>query len=429
VATVDAMLTRLPQLYRDGELVRDVLELAAVQIEVLGEEAVDVQRAHWFDQTLDLSEAARLGALLDISPEPWQELDTYRAWLHGLVEARLRFGSVTLHAMQEFVADYSTRLQQAVRVPQLLAIPSIPPPLWEAPGQPSAPAFIENPPERRYQRAPATGGIEPLHQFTIVNRGLDETQVAFLLVGLPSAPETVPVIANLTTGEGLIYMGNIPVGARLWIRPDPSGAVTAWLEGEDVSARMRSVSGLTPGTPWPTASVQQPARSITLRRGENAFWFLPVAHFDALGLDRFLLALADLLLQQGRFDETQFDRALFYQDPAINLYATWIETPPATFEIRLPGGALLSNPDELDDALHERDLLGASLNQAIHKLKAAGIGASVQLQPFREIQGQMDRLTQVLPLTFRELGPTGADQLPDAGGVFEITAFDDSTFR
>ncbi len=423
------MLKRLPQLYRDGELVRDVLEIPGVQIEILGEEAVEVQRAHWFDQTFDLAEAARLGALLDIPPEPWQELDEYRVWLHSLVEARLRFGSVTIPAMQEFVADYTAGFQRAARVPQLLEMPSIPPPPWDTPAPPSAPDFIENPPARRYQRAPSAGGIEPLHQFTIVNKGLDETQVGFLMVGLPAAPESVPVIANLTTGQALIYMGNVPTGARLWIQPAASGNVEAVLEGEDVTTRMRSISGLTPGTPWPETSVERPARSITLRRGENAFWFLPVAHFDALGLDRFLLALADLLLQQGRFDETQFDRALFYQDPAVILRATWIETPPAIFEINLPAGALLSRPGELEDALQEREQLGSSLNQAIYKLKAAGVGASVTLQPFRDIQGQMDRLTQVLPLVFREVGPTGADQLPDAGGIFEITSFNDSTFR
>jgi hypothetical protein len=35
----------------------------------------------------------------------------------------------------------------------------------------------------------------------------------------------------------------------------------------------------------------------------------------------------------------------------------------------------------------------------------------------------------VLPLVVREPGPTGADRLPDAGGLWEVTDFDESTFR
>jgi hypothetical protein len=53
----------------------------------------------------------------------------------------------------------------------------------------------------------------------------------------------------------------------------------------------------------------------------------------------------------------------------------------------------------------------------------------VVLQPFREAQGQRDRLTAVLPMTFTERGPVGADHLPDAGGLFEVTSYNDSTYR
>ena len=74
---VESMLKRLPQLYRDGELVRDVLELPALQIEILEEEALEVQRAHWFDTTLELEEASSLAAILDIAPEPWQQLGEF----------------------------------------------------------------------------------------------------------------------------------------------------------------------------------------------------------------------------------------------------------------------------------------------------------------------------------------------------------------
>jgi hypothetical protein len=192
---------------------------------------------------------------------------------------------------------------------------------------------------------------------------------------------------------------------------------------------MRSIAGLRPGVAWENSQVQQPARALVLKRGRNDLWFLPIAHFDALGLDRFLLALADLVLQQGRYDQSDFDQALFYQDPAVNLRITWVETQPASFEIQLPAGALLNRAGELEESLQERQYLGFSLDQGVQKLRAAGIGARVRMRPFEETQGQIDRVVAVLPLVQREVGPTGADRLPDAGGLFEVTEFEGSTFR
>lgn len=423
MARIDDLLTRLPELYRDGELVRALLEQPAVQLEILAEDMREVQRAHWFDAALELREAAGLAAVLDIAPEPWQQLHEYRAWVHALRDARLQNGAVTRQALQEFVVDYSRRYQAATGVQ-----------VWD-PSQPfasgpsaSGPAFIENPLRRRYDRAPLAGGIEPLHQFSVVQKGLDETEAAFLLVGLPAGPESAPLIANVTSGQALVFLGTIPPGARLWIRPE-AGGVSAELEGRDVSSQMRSISGLQPGSAWSNSQVHQPAEPLMLKRGKNELWFLPVAHLDVLGLDRFLLALADLLLQQGRYDQGGLDRSVFYQDPAVLLRMTWLETEPASLAIHLPPGRLLSPAGELDESLEERDRLEFSLDLAVQKLKAAGVRAAVEMPPFAEIQAQRERLAAVLPITQREIGPSGADRLPDVGAVFEVTDFDDSTFR
>ena len=425
-ARVGAMADRLPTLYRDGELIRGLLAQYAVQIEDLSEEAIGVQRAHWFETTLELSEAARLAALLDIPPEPWQGLGEYRAWVPALRDARLSRGAVTPAAIQTFVADYARGYQAAVGI---TALPELPRVDWPDEPQPGAVAFVENPRRRRYVRAPLIGGIEPLHQFSVTQRGLDESPVGLLLAGLPTAPECVPVIANLTSGQALIFLGSVPPGARLWLRPLADGTVEGRLEGTDVSDRLRSVSGLVPGVPWNESRVERPARALVLRRGRNALWFLPVAHFDALGFDRFLMALPDLLLAQGRYDESAFDHALFYQDPAVVLRLSWVETEPASFEVHLPGGSLRNLSGELEESLVERDRLTFSLNLGVQKLKAAGVAAAVRLRPFAEEQRQSDALTGVMPIVQRERGPSGADRLPDSGGVFEVTRFEASTFR
>jgi hypothetical protein len=196
-----------------------------------------------------------------------------------------------------------------------------------------------------------------------------------------------------------------------------------------VTADLRSIHGLVPGQPWNAPQIQSPAKALRLGRGRNDLWFLPVAHFDSGGLDRALLALADLLLAQGRWDESRFDQALFHQDAAVTLNLTWLERQPATVDITLPAGVLESRAGELDDALVERDRLAYALNLAVSRLKPAGVRAQVGLQPLSEQQGQLDRLVAVLPILQREIAPTGQDALPEAGGLFGVTSFNDSTYR
>lgn len=421
---VAAMVGRLPSLYREGELVAGVLGVPALQLEIADEQMLEVQRSHWFNATADVDEAAMLAAVLDIEREPWQTLREYRGWVHALRNAMLRRGAVTPAAMQGFIRDYTDAFRAATAS-------TVVPPVTTFSTEPSQtePAFVEFPAKRRHDRIPDAGGIEPLHRFTIEQRGLDETHAGFLLTGLPHAPEFVPLIANVTTGDALFFPGSIPTGSRLWLRPEPDGTVRGRLEGDDVTDDLVSINGLVPGKPWDASQVQSPARALPLARGRNELWFLPVAHFDRPGLDRALLALADLLLQQGRYDESVFDRALFHQDAAVNLRMTWVERQPATVEVTLPGGTLLSRDGDLDDALIERDRLAFALNLAVSRLKAVGVRATVSLEQFGEQQGQLDRLVAVMPIVRREVGPTGADRLPDAGGVFTVTRFEDSTFR
>jgi hypothetical protein len=417
---LDEMASRLPVLYRDGDLARGWLGQAAVQLEIGEEEGREIQRSHWFDATLELDEAVRLAAPLGIPLEEWQTvLAEYRAWVHAMRDARLQDGAVTVSALERFVVDYATAFGRAVHVD---ALPDKP--VWGDRTARGELVFAETPPARRYD---SPGPLEPLLRFSVTQRGLDETRLACLFVGLPDGPESVPVLANLTTGQALVYQGDVPPGARLWLRPTADGHVTATLEGQDVTDRLRSVDDLEPGTPW--TSEATPASAITLARGENQLWFLPVAHYDALGLDRFLLALADLRLTEGRWDSATFDNALFYVQPAARLFLSWVETQPATFEIRLPGGSFRSPAGQLDDSLAERDRLGLSLDRAIQQLRASGVRGSARLEPFGEVQPLGDLVRIVGVQRLREIGPTGADRLPDTGGVFEVTPYDGSTFR
>jgi hypothetical protein len=422
MAHADAIAGRLPELYRDGELVRGVVGAPALQVEIVDESRLEVQRAHWFDTTLELTEAARIAAVLDFVPAPWHDLTLFRIWIHRVRDAMVETGAVTRRALTSFVAAYAADVERAVGV-------RVAGPLATFGDQPSsiAPAFVENPVHTVW--ADAGAAVEPLQQFTLTTKGLDPVEAALLLVGLPTGPECAPVIVNLTTGQALLFLGTIPPGQRLFIRPDGHGGVTARLEGQDVTSRLYSVTGVTPGTPWTRANVESPPRALRLQRGDNAMWFLPVAHYEVRGLDRFLLALPDLTLAEARYDTTTFDQALFYEQPAIVLRAAWREARPASFEVYLPGGLLLGEADKRADALAARTQLEDALGTAVATLRAAAVESRVLMRAFADAQGSGDRLTAVLPIRVRERGPMGADRRPDQGGVFEVTRFEESTFR
>ncbi|MDM0110703.1 hypothetical protein QTI66_01000 [Variovorax sp. J22R133] len=408
------MAARLPLLYREGELVTGLLEQAGQQIEIAVDDALEVQRAHWFDNALELEEAAGLAALLDIAPEPWQDVRLFRAWVHAQRDALLKGGGVTADAITGFARDYAQAWQQATGL-RLGA---------------GEPVLIDNPPIARVARPPVPADdTVPLTQFSVQMAGLDETVASFLLTGLAAGPEYSPLVVNLSTGEALLYRGRVATGQRLWLRGSADRTLEARLENRDVSDRMVSISGLVPGVPWEAAQVTTPAQAIRLVHGENRLWFLPVAHFDDEGLDRVLLALADLALAQGRWDSTTFDHALFYQDAAVMLKVRWIEAQPATFELRLPATSLRQRVPAAANPEDARRQIGNALETGIGRLKAAGVRAQVRLLEFAEQQRSFDHLTQVLPLRIRDAGATGADRLAERGGLWGVTEYGESTFR
>lgn len=444
-----AMAARLPVLYREGELLLTTLGHLANQVAFLDEDMTTIRREHWFGRAVDLTDAAALGALLDLAPEPWMDVDIYRAWVDAIVRTTVTAGAVTVAAVQEIVFQYISRYQAAtddVVVPAFDLVPDGPGrPAWATPeaGDPASgrgaaggsPALVENPPRRKYGPGPEATRPQPLQQITLRQRGLDSAPLGLLLTGLAGEPEACPILAHLGASEALVYLGSIATGERLWIRPDGTG-ITAILEGRDVTSSLRTVTDFTPGVPWSTGEIM-PARPLMLTPGDNTLWFLPAAVYDQPGLDRFLLSLADLTVTEGRFDTSSFGAALFSQEPRIRLDATWVETVPAAFSVRLPAGTL-STPASGDgqdataaitQAIDARERLASSLTEAVGRFRAAGVAADVQLLPFTETVCQYDVLTATLPLVHREGGPSGADRLPDSGGTFGVTRFEESTFR
>ncbi len=422
----NAVASHLPALYREGELVTAVNELWGVQLDMLDEAALIVQRAHWFDTTPDLDEAVALGALLDIGLEDFHaDLDEYRAWVHAMTNARLHAGAVTREALRILVDTYVQGFERAADIDLVGRVST-----WAVEPDPERAALVENPPRLRTARLAATGGWEPLASLDVVNAGIDPAPWAVVLTGAAGGSEFAPFIANRTTGAAFVFRGEVGVGARLTIAPSAAdrAVLRADLDGVDVTDRLDSYPTLIPGPNGP-GSPSETNASPRLALGTNELWFLPLAHYDTPGLDRFLLALAEDSLRTGRFDRTILDQSVFAQRPEMSAWLAWVETEPASLEIHLPAHTMRTDVEGTADGVSARDRLEVGLDAAVDRTAAAGVATDVIMMVHSERQPSQARLTAMFPRTYRDVGPTGADRLADAGGVYGVTDFDDSVLR
>ena len=429
MAHADTLRDRLPELYKEGPALARLLDVMALPLEEMDQQMRDIQRSHFFNQCVSLEDASKLGAILDIPVEDWQSFRDYRLWTHSLRDARLKAGAVTREGIRLFVHQYLEGFQS------LKAVKLSPPATeFSSTASDTVPSMIENPPVYRYMRGPGSNGLAPLDTFKVTNNGLDATPIDLILTAFGSdAPEYAPMLMNVTTGNAIVFLDAIPTGKRLWIyserNEDDSLSLHAELEGQTVTDKLRFIEGLVPGDADTAVPAAGDPRPLMLERGTNEFWFMPLAHYDVPGLDRALLALADLSLKQGVWDETRFDHSLFIQQAALTLQMLWVETAPASFRVELPAQSMLNQTGDLEDSLADRDRLQSSLEEALRRLSAAGVESSVRLRSHKEVQGARERLARVLPMTIREQGSVGSDDLPDSGGAFGITDFDNSIFR
>jgi hypothetical protein len=420
----DAITAHLPSLYSEGELVGSFADTIGVQLDMLDELQVILQQSHWFDSTRNLFEAEALAAVLDIRVEEFHaSLGEYRAWVHAMTNARLHEGAVTREALRILVDVYATGFQDAAGIDMFGAIPR-----WGDPANSGSARLVENPQRMRHARLPAAGEWEPLSHLNVVNSGIDPASWAVVFTGHPNGPEYAPFLANRTTGEALVVRQKIPVGSRLTIAPsaaDPN-LLRADLDGHDITDRLDQYPDLIPGPHGPGTPVDVPG-STTLALGANDFWFLPLAHFNTDGLDRFLLALATDSLRMGRYDETLFDDSLFIMGSLVSGWIVWVEHEPASIEVRLPAQAMFAS--NTADALAARERMEVGLDEAVDRTAAVGVATDVVLQSHGERQPSQARLVGMIPITVVGVGPTGADLLADGEGRFSVSDFDDSVMR
>jgi len=416
----DALRERLAPLYRDGEIVGGLLEVLGLQFEIVDERARIVQRAHWFDTTPELVEASALGAILDIPPEAGHDLGDYRAWFRAIRTARLRRGAVTLEAIRGFVEDFANDYQRADRAQYLRGLGS-----WADDLVATGHALVEFPRRRRMQRF-AQGGASPLARAVVHHRGFDDAVADVLITGQGEG-EYMPLLVNLTTGQGLLFSGAVGPGRRVWISASGEEPVRARLERDDATSSLVGIDRVSPGISWTVEDVIEPA-GMRLVPGANDLWFLPVAHYDQPGLDRVLLGLADLDLTQGTWDASTFDHALYHQAAGLTIDLAWWEHVAGTLLIDIEATTLTSAAGA-GDAAEGRSRLEESIAHGVASLAAAGVDQQVRFRPFAESQRQLDTLIGASVHRIREIGTVGIDRLRSVGGVFGVSDLDESTYQ
>ncbi|MCW1820556.1 hypothetical protein OLG66_06310 [Mycobacterium senegalense] len=56
------------------------------------------------------------------------------------------------------------------------------------------------------------------------------------------------------------------------------------------------------------------------------------------------------------------------------------------------------------------------------------MNAEARFRPLHDSQRQLDHLAGISGLAQHEIGTVGIDRLTDSGGLFGVTAYDDSTY-
>ena len=398
-----------------------------VAIEIVDEDLVSIQRAHWFDHAVELDDAAGLAAVLDSRPSRGRACACSARGCTRCATRCCSTARVTRPAITRLRA--SLRVRRSRPPSEALALPPLdefadspsPDPAG-ARREPAAPARAAHADDRRHRAAAAVPASS--------TAGSTRRPPALLLDGLPDGPECVPVIANLTTGDALIYRGTIGPGQRLWIAPgrrrhgDTRGSSAPTSPTACVSVR-----GLVPGTPWP--SVQSAARRRSrCGQGRTSCGSCRSPTSTTSASTASCSRWPTWTCAKGAATTPTFDQSLFYQDPAASLHAVWMEAAAGGVRDRAAGRhAAPSRRRPEADALAARSQLGASLSSRSTACAPPACAPRCVLRELHETQRTGDALVSILPLVRREIGPTAPTRLPDAGGVFGVTDFDDSTFR
>jgi len=430
------LLDLLPQPYtvEPDSVVSRLLNVVALEMDVFQEDLDRYQQTHWIDTVYRLKDAEKIGALMGIKRLPWEELAAYRERLLAMIAA-LRRGATGPKQLQQFVFDYVSSIERvlaATYVPGLRLCATFEDaygPLRDHP-QFRPLALVENPPRRRASTTlrANNGNVPCLFRWEETNGGLDDTTAEFAVTGTLQGT-SVPILLNEDAGELIGYKGRLRFGERLEIRRKSADATdrsaVAMLDGRDASKALFTAHGFEMGMPLGADTLDATPRLPALVRGKNRWIFLAIGIYDIPGLNHFFFGMPDGELREGVFDETRFDHALFPSGTVAQLGMEWVETEPASLEVRIPRYVVV----EPGDSKPRHDQVADALRDAIIRLHAAGVRAQVLLVPFVEEQRQETRFSIPIKVRDPETGSAGRQDTMTSGGRFGDTALGDSRFE
>lgn len=432
---LDAMRDRLAPVWssEEGTLTHALLSLIAVHLAAYDEDMNRVQRSHWVDTAFEMDDLVRIGALFQVDPAPWETESLYRARLKATIAARLR-GAVSRDVLEFVLVAILGGAQAALgsRYADLPAGAGRGKPVFHTgPDGPShLPAFVEFPLRRRRARQLLEQGglLRPLARITLENTGLFPAPLQGVIRGVKDAKTAVPLIANLTNGQVMVYRGFVACGQSLVIGVDPDGAFTAHLDGTDVSADFTTGTGFAPGEPFTPAIPDDDPTPLMLERGTNQLWAFPLALYDQPSLGTGVFAMPGADVGQGRWEgdgatHPPFGKALFEQPPALSLDLYWDERTPASFRFLIPAGVVRREAGGEMDAPTERERLFTLMEATVDSLRAAGVDGHVAARPLRETQHQTDRVRVLDPTRLAETQPTET-RLAGVSALFDHSAKD-----
>lgn len=436
---LDNMRDRLPPIWPadPGSMTHAVLALLSVQMAAYDQDMGRVQRTHWVDTAFDLGDLAKIGDLFQIAPAPWETESLFRARLKATIAARLR-GAVSRDVLEFVLIAILDGAQKALgsRYTELASTAGRGVFVFhtgpDGPGD--QPAFIEFPERRNRSDDLLSNGAlrRPLAKISAVNTGLFPVPLQGVVRGVAGARTAVPLIANLTNGQVLVYRGVIACGQELRLGVDDDGALSAHLDGEDVSADVTTASGFAPGGAFTPVIPDPDPAPLVLERGENTLWVFPLALYDEPGLGSAVFAMPNADISHGRWDKEDqyppFGKALFEQPPAVSLDLFWDEARPATFRIEIPAGIVRRGADADADPITSRERLFGLMHDTVESLSAAGTLAELRARPLKETQRQFDRMRVLSPTRLQDTQEM-TSRLNGLTALFDISAEDGARFE
>ena len=373
-------------------LFSQLLNVVALELEILDEDLDRVRQSHWIRTAYQLADAEKLAALMGIKRLAWETLPLFRERLLALVTARLQ-GALGPNEIKRFVYDYLGSCERVLGssfVPGLQTVTLEQ--AYQAP--PDRPRYrplrlVENPVRGKQSGVLlARGGRVPyLFRWTEHNRGLSDTVARFTMIGLEGGRTAVPIVVNLTTGDMIGYTGTLRFGQTLvFTLPDvpdaqnPRAAV-ARLNGRDAGASVFSMSGFALGVPFTKDQLDHQLQLPRMVRGANEWISISAGFYGVKGLDHFFFAIAPDQLREGVFDQTFFDESVFPSGTVVQMEMNWTETEPASFEVHVPRYITV----EAGASVYQQ--VADGLSESVAELHAAGVRSAGRRQDDAAAEG------------------------------------------